>query len=139
MKRHQLSAKLYDENIELAFFKKLEKRLPLDTEILQVLAELYTKNKFYQAGLAVDLRLSKLEPQNGTVWYNLGCSFALNQQLDESFKALSKAIEYGYDDYEWIKNDSDLDGLRDDKRYESLLELIFTQTYSSYEDEDEEY
>mgnify|MGYP007000350025 CR=1 len=23
MKRHQLSAKLYDENIELAFFKKL--------------------------------------------------------------------------------------------------------------------
>jgi tetratricopeptide (TPR) repeat protein len=136
MKRDQLSAKQKDETIELALFQKLEKRLPNDTEILQVLAELYTKNKLYKAGLAVDLRLTKLDPQNGMVWYNLGCSFALNEQTDEAFEALSKAIEYGYDDYEWMKNDSDLDGLRDDKRYESLLGSIFTQTNSSCEDEE---
>ena len=120
----------------MALFQKLEKRLPNDTEILQVLAELYTKNKLYKVGLAVDLRLTKLDPQNGMVWYNLGCSFALNEQTDEAFEALSKAIEYGYDDYEWMKNDSDLDGLRDDKRYESLLGFIFTQTNSSCEDEE---
>jgi tetratricopeptide (TPR) repeat protein len=136
MKRDQLSAKQKDETIELALFQKLEKRLPNDTEILQVLAELYTKNKLYKVGLAVDLRLTKLDPQNGMVWYNLGCSFALNEQTDEAFEALSKAIEYGYDDYEWMKNDSDLDGLRDDKRYESLLGFIFTQTNSSCEDEE---
>jgi tetratricopeptide (TPR) repeat protein len=136
MKRDQLSAKQKDETIELSLFQKLEKRLPNDTEILQVLAELYTKNKLYKAGLAVDLRLTKLDPQNGMVWYNLGCSFALNEQTDEAFEALSKAIEYGYDDYEWMKNDSDLDGLRDDKRYESLLGFIFTQTNSSCEDEE---
>lgn len=136
MKRDQLSAKQKDETIELALFQKLEKRLPNDTEILQVLAELYTKNKLYKVGLAVDLRLTKLDPQNGMVWYNLGCSFALNEQTDEAFEALSKAIEYGYDDYEWMKNDSDLDGLRDDKRYESLLCFIFTQTNSSCEDEE---
>ena len=120
----------------MALFQKLEKRLPNDTEILQVLAELYTKNKLYKVGLAVDLRLTKLDPQNGMVWYNLGCSFALNEQTDEAFEALSKAIEYGYDDYEWMKNDSDLDGLRDDKRYESLLGFIFTQTNSSCGDEE---
>tara|TARA_A100001015_G_scaffold107665_1_gene119430 strand:- start:16541 stop:16954 length:414 start_codon:yes stop_codon:yes gene_type:complete len=136
MKRDQLSAKQKDETIELALFQKLEKRLPNDTEILQVLAELYTKNKLYKVGLAVDLRLTKLDPQNGMVWYNLGCSFALNEQTDEAFEALSKAIEYGYDDYEWMKNDSDLDGLRDDKRYKSLLGFIFTQTNSSCEDEE---
>ena len=136
MKRDQLSAKQKNETIELALFQKLEKRLPNDTEILQVLAELYTKNKLYKVGLAVDLRLTKLDPQNGMVWYNLGCSFALNEQTDEAFEALSKAIEYGYDDYEWMKNDSDLDGLRDDKRYESLLGFIFTQTNSSCEDEE---
>ena len=136
MKRDQLKKKKKDETIELALFQKLEKRLPNDTEILQVLAELYTKNKLYKVGLAVDLRLTKLDPQNGMVWYNLGCSFALNEQTDEAFEALSKAIEYGYDDYEWMKNDSDLDGLRDDKRYESLLGFIFTQTNSSCEDEE---
>lgn len=136
MKRAQLSAKQNDETIELALFQKLEKRLPNDIEILQVLAELYTKNKLYQAGLAVDLRLSKLEPQNGMVWYNLGCSFALNQKFDEAFEALSKAIDCGYDDCEWMKIDSDLDALRDDKRYESLLGFIFTQTHSSCEDEE---
>ncbi|MFL2876314.1 MAG: TPR end-of-group domain-containing protein [Pontiellaceae bacterium] len=136
MNRDQLSAKQNNEAIELALFEKLEKRLPNDTEILQVLAELYTKNKLYKSGLAVDLRLTKLEPYNGMVWYNLGCSFALNQQFDEAFEALYKAIEYGYNDYEWLKNDGDLDVLRDDKRYESLLMFILTQTHSSCEDEE---
>lgn len=136
MKRDQLSAKQNNDAIELALFEKLEKRLPNDTEILQVLAELYTKNKLYQAGLALDLRLTKLEPHNGMVWYNLGCSFALNQQFDESFEALYKAIEYGYNDYEWLKNDGDLDVLRDDKRYDSLLRFILTQTHSSHADEE---
>ena len=70
------------------------------------------------------------------VWYNLGCSFALNQKFDEAFEALSKAIDCGYDDCEWMKIDSDLDALRDDKRYESLLGFIFTQTHSSCEDEE---
>ena len=100
------------------------------------MAELYTKNKLYKSGLAVDLRLTTLEPYNGMVWYNLGCSFALNQQFDEAFEALYKAIEYGYNDYEWLKNDGDLDVLRDDKRYESLLRFILTQTHSSCEDEE---
>jgi tetratricopeptide (TPR) repeat protein len=137
MKRSQLSANQNNETIELALFQKLEKRLPNDTEILQVLAELYTKNQLFKAGLAVDLRLTKLDPQNGMVWYNLGCSFALNDRIDEAFEALSKAIEYGYDDYEWMKNDSDLDVLRDDKRYESLLGFIFTQTNSACEEDEE--
>lgn len=137
MKRSQLSANQNNETIELALFQKLEKRLPNDTEILQVLAELYTKNQLFKAGLAVDLRLTKLDPQNGMVWYNLGCSFALNDRIDEAFEALSKAIEYGYDDYEWMKNDSDLDVLRDDKRYESLRGFIFTQTNSACEEDEE--
>ena len=137
MKRSQLSANQNNETIELALFQKLEKRLPNDTEILQVLAELYTKNQLFKAGLAVDLRLTKLDPQNGMVWYNLGCSFALNDRIDEAFEALSKAIKYGYDDYEWMKNDSDLDVLRDDKRYESLLGFIFTQTNSACEEDEE--
>ena len=136
MKRDQLSAKQNNDAIELALFEKLEKRLPNDTEILQVLAELYTKNRLYKAGLAVDLRLTKLEPHNGMVWYNLGCSYALNQQFDESFEALYKAIEYGYNDYEWLKNDDDLDVLREDKRYDSLLSFILTQTPLSHEDEE---
>ena len=137
MKRSQLSANQNNETIELALFQKLEKRLPNDTEILQVLAELYTKNQLFKAGLAVDLRLTKLDPQNGMVWYNLGCSFALNDRIDEAFEAPSKAIEYGYDDYEWMKNDCDLDVLRDDKRYESLLGFIFTQTNSACEEDEE--
>ena len=137
MKRSQLSANQNNETIELALFQKLEKRLPNDTEILQVLAELYTKNQLFKAGLAVDLRLTKLDSQNGMVWYNLGCSFALNDRIDEAFEALSKAIKYGYDDYEWMKNDSDLDVLRDDKRYESLLGFIFTQTNSACEEDEE--
>ena len=65
------------------------------------------------------------------VWYNLGCSFALNQQFDESFETLYKAIEYGYNNYEWLKNDGDLDVSQEDKRYDSLLGILLTQTLSN--------
>lgn len=136
MQRNHLSTKKNDEAIELALLQKLAERLPNDVDILQALAELYAKNKLVEAGLAVDKRLSKLEPRNETVWYNLACSHALMQQIDEAFEALSKAVEFGYRDYEWMKSDTDLDSLREDKRYESLLGYIFSETDAPCEDDE---
>ena len=45
MQRNQLATVKNDEAIELALLQKLAERLPNDIDILQALAELYTKNK----------------------------------------------------------------------------------------------
>ena len=136
MQRNQLATAKNDEAIELALLQKLAERLPNDIDILQALAELYTKNKLIEAGLAVDQRLAQLAPRDETAWYNLACSYALMDQIDEAFEALSKAIDFGYRDYEWMKSDTDLDSLREDKRYESLLGYIFSEIDTPCEDDE---
>jgi DNA-binding SARP family transcriptional activator len=120
---------------ELSLLQKLAQRLPEDVDILKALAEAYTKSHLFEAGLKIDQQLSMLEPSNQTVWYNLACSYALTDGVDEAFEALAKAIDLGFTDYELIKGDSDLRILHDDPRYESLLGYIFSKIDSAYEED----
>jgi tetratricopeptide (TPR) repeat protein len=54
--------------------------------------------------------------------YNVACALARNQQPDQALDSLKMAIELGYDDYEKIKSDPDLDSLRELERYKQLVE-----------------
>jgi tetratricopeptide (TPR) repeat protein len=121
-----------NDAVELKFLQKVAERLPGDVEVLQALAELYTRTGRYVEGLEADLQLSHQLPSDDLVWYNLGCSYALTNRPDEAFEALTKAVELGYDDYDWMKTDSDLNDLHDDPRFESLLSWL----YSACHDED---
>ena len=112
--------------VELEFLEKVSQRLPEDLAVLQALAELYTKTEQYERGLSIDLQLSQLLPGSDNVWYNLGCSQALTHQYDEAFESLTKAIDLGYGDYDWMKTDPDLKNLRVDPRFESLLNWLYT-------------
>jgi len=114
------------DKVELNFLEKVAGRLPDDMEVLYALADLYTKTGNFKEGLDVDLELSQRNPKDHMVWYNLGCSFALTDRKDEAFEALAKAVELGYADYDWMKRDTDLESLRDDPRYDSLLSWIYT-------------
>lgn len=112
--------------VELSFLEKISNRLPEDLEILQALADLYTKTGKYKEGLDIDIKLSHLLPNDDLVWYNLGCSYALMNQADKAFEALTKAVEVGYLDYDWMKTDPDLNKLHSDPRFESLLSWLYT-------------
>lgn len=112
--------------VELQFLQKVAERLPEDVEVLQALADLYTKTGQYQEGLAIDIQLSQQLPHDDLVWYNLGCSYALTNQPDEAFEALTKAVELGYGDYDWMKTDPDLSNLYKDPRFESLLSWLYS-------------
>ncbi|MFC1467283.1 tetratricopeptide repeat protein [Verrucomicrobiota bacterium] len=114
-----------EAEVELRFLESVARRIPGDTEIMKALAELYTEAGRYAEGLELDQQLSRVCPADPLSWYNLGCSFALVGRKDESVEALSKAVEMGYDDYEWMKRDQDLAVLRDDPRFESLLSWIY--------------
>ena len=111
---------------ELEFLEQIAQRLPEDTEILRALGDLYTRTGDYTEGLRIDERLSHLCSEDPLVWYNLGCSLALTNRREDALEALSRALELGYDDYEWMKKDADLTALHGDSRFESMLEWIYS-------------
>ena len=115
-----------DEERELHFLQRIADRLPQDTEAMRALADLYTRTGKTEEGLRIDEQLSQLCSSDPLVWYNLGCSFALTQRKDDALEALGRALEIGYDDYEWMKKDTDLACLRGDPRFESMLDWIYS-------------
>jgi tetratricopeptide (TPR) repeat protein len=71
--------------------------------------------------LQIDRRLVQLRPTDALAHYNLACSYALLKKVDSAIKALRKAIELGYRDFRYMREDRDLDALRRDPRFRQLL------------------
>ena len=57
-------------------------------------------------------------------YYNLACSYSLSHQKKAALSALENAIDLGYKDYGNMKNDSDFDFIRNEKRFKDLLKQI---------------
>jgi tetratricopeptide (TPR) repeat protein len=126
MSKDRTSGRAHHDVVELGFLEKISARLPEDLEVLQALADLYTKTGKFKEGLVIDIKLCQQVPNDDLVWYNLACSYALTGNRDQAFDALNKAIDLGYCDYDWMKTDADLNCLRNDPRFESLLNWLYT-------------
>lgn len=110
--------------VEMEFLERIMRRLPHDLEVLVALGDLYTRVGRYEDGLAIDRLLVTMQPEDMTIWYNLGCSLALLGKRDEALKALKRAIELGYSDHEWMSRDADLQSLREDRAFKSLIRTL---------------
>jgi len=75
--------------------------------------------------------LCALGPLDCMVMYNLACLEALDGNTDEAFTWLEGSIDAGYGDPDWMLEDEDLTGLREDVRFGELLEAA-----AENEDED---
>ena len=126
--RRKIRAKVLQE---MSFLEALLRRCPQDIEILKALGDLYTKTSRYEAGLAIDLELSRLCPQEAVVWYNLACSYARLASKAQALAALARAIDLGYRDHGWLRKDADLASLRADRRFMALLHRLISGTQVS--------
>ena len=113
-----------DPEFEIRFFENILKERPNFEEALIALGDLYTKAGFYAQGLEVDLRLSRLRPDDGVVFYNLACDHSLLNNIDAAFKSLATAIILGYREWRFMQQDPDLEKLRRDQRFSQLLEKM---------------
>lgn len=65
------------------------------------------------------------DPENAAShYYNMACAFSVMKRIDEGIEALTKAVENGYDDYDWMMLDGDLNNLRKDSRFEELAKRL---------------
>ncbi|HWD92579.1 MAG TPA: hypothetical protein VG938_09530 [Verrucomicrobiae bacterium] len=101
-----------DLDVKIQFMEGIVRRDPQYIEALQLLGDHYTQRGKYEDGLKVDEQLSRLEPGNPLVFYNLACSYSLIGEVDQAATALDKALALGYRDFKWLAKDPDLRILR---------------------------
>jgi len=108
-------------DFEIRFLQGLMRRHPHYVDVLRLLGHHLTQKRRYREGLQIDSRLVQLRPRDPVAHYNLACSYALLGQTDEAIEALRRAIELGYRDFKHLKQDRDLDSIRNDPRFRQLL------------------
>jgi Flp pilus assembly protein TadD len=111
-------------DLEIDFCENVLKGNPHHLEAMVLLGDAFTRKGEYEKGLQCDLHLSKLKPDNKLIRYNLACSYALTGQKDKAISCLNKAVELGYTDVEHIRQDHDLDGLKSDPRFQSIIKKM---------------
>ena len=109
---------------EVEFFEALVSQDENFVEALIPLGDAYTRLGEYEKGLQVDLKLSRLRPNDSMVHYNLACSFSLLGEIDFAYDTVKKAIELGYSDIEYMLNDTDLKNVIDDDGFPDFLDRI---------------
>jgi tetratricopeptide (TPR) repeat protein len=111
-------------DVKIEFIEGVVRRDPEFVEALQLLGDHYTQRGRFEQGLRVDERLSRLEPANPLVYYNLACSYSLTNQVDLAAAALERAISLGYRDFKWMAKDPDLRLLRKHPIFRSIKNKI---------------
>ena len=101
IKEAQAAQKRFDEAFKLHEEKKYE-------EAIKIFKEIYEKHPKESLG--------------ATSAYNIACGYSLLNKKDDALDWLEKSIEAGFAKFDHMENDTDLDNIRDDKRYKKLLE-----------------
>ena len=124
--------------IEMAKAKRLEADAPLreearkngphDAEGAQEMfdnaLELHDKDKNYREAIKLFKRIYYNYPKSriGSISaYNAACGYALSGDKEQALDWLEYCVKAGYNDFDHLRKDSDLDGIRDEKRYKKLL------------------
>jgi Flp pilus assembly protein TadD len=108
-------------DFELNFYSSILARHPDYIDVLRALATLLSMKGRFADGLKVEKRLVELRPADPLAHYNLACSYARMNRRGLSIKTLRKAVELGYRDFRYMREDNDLDPLREDPRFRKLL------------------
>lgn len=106
------------------FLNQILEENPDYIEALEIMGDLCTKSGDFETGFAIDMRLAFLQPLEAIHYYNLACDCALLGKKDEALMYLNIAIILGYSDFKHLNEDPDLASIREDERYEKLINGI---------------
>ena len=69
-------------------------------------------------------RAMAVDPEDPMVLYNVACAFGILDKKRECVDALEKAVNQGWGDKNWVEHDSDLDSVRNEPRFQTLLQAM---------------
>jgi predicted esterase len=84
--------------------------------------DLPSTRKLYQVALAT-------KPDSPELLYNIACLYALEGNRKEAIRTLRSSIEHGFQNFELLKTDPDLEKLRGDAEFKKLLADADTRSH----------
>ncbi|MHC4821835.1 MAG: TPR end-of-group domain-containing protein, partial [Planctomycetota bacterium] len=93
-----------------------------DAQALAAEALRLLQQKEHGAAAKVYRKLLGLRSTNAGDWYNYACCLALIGKKKEALQALEQAAEHGYRNADHTSKDPDLETLREDARFKSILD-----------------
>ena len=69
-------------------------------------------------------RAHAIDPEDSAVLYNVACVYSLAGMMDEALGFLDRAIQNGFGHREWLDNDADLNPLRENPKFQVLLQKL---------------
>ncbi len=94
---------------------------PADTRALYLGANGLVALGEKKKGLEWLSRALRLEPDDAMLLYNAGCIFALAGMESEALDSLERSVAAGLSQRGWLENDSNLDTLRQEPRFQRIL------------------
>ncbi len=82
----------------------------------------YMMQKKYNKAHEDLIKAIALDPADKTAFYNLAAVHALRQEWDLSLDRLDQALKLGFDDYDVLRRDPDLDAVRKLPEFRKVLE-----------------
>lgn len=111
--------------------KMLQEAILLDADNIVAHFELgfnYILWKRYDESIVEYLKVIQLDPNHAVAYYNLACAFSLNNSTDDAFAQLELAIQKGFNEYNDLQNDKDLENLKADKeKWDALMVKYFPE------------
>lgn len=115
-----------------------KKALEIDPEYYNAYFNLgitFNRMKQYDSSIAYFRRAIQLNPQPNITYYLLAGSYARNNKTEEALSNLKLALEKGYDNYEYIIVEPDLDSIRKNKAYKDMMKKYFPKKYKESDDQ----
>ncbi|HEV7922895.1 MAG TPA: M56 family metallopeptidase [Thermoanaerobaculia bacterium] len=84
----------------------------------------YLQQRQYERAIAAYEKAVETDDKPAKAAYNAACAYSLQNDRDHAFQWLDKAVELGYADADQYIEDSDLDPLRTDPRFQRLIDRM---------------
>lgn len=89
----------------------------------------YHSMKLYDSAIVYFKKAILINPKNNLGFYYLALSLAMNNKPEEALQYLQQALEKGYDSYDYIMIEPDLENIRKYPAYKSLMKKYFPNRY----------
>ena len=99
------------------------------------LGVVYNRMNRFDSSIAYFRKAILQDPTNHMAYFYLACSYAASGKTEEGLRYLQQALERGYNNYEYIIVETDLDGLRKFAAYKAMMKKHFPKKYREEDDE----
>ena len=104
-----------------------EKALSIKSDTIPALYSLgiiHTLREKYDHALEAFKKIIANDPDNAAAFYNIACIYSRQEKINDALEWLRKAVDKGYDNWDNLKTDPDLENIRDEPIYRELIERI---------------